>query len=364
MKRIRLEVRGTTDRSYDIVVGRGILAHIHNELEQLGRFSSLGLVTDEHVAPLAAKPLLDRLRSHKLSAELITLPAGETAKTMLTVEDLCQQLLAHGFDRQSLLLAVGGGVVGDITGFAAAIFMRGINYVQVPTTLLAQVDSAIGGKTGVDLPAGKNLLGAFHQPRLVLSDPDVLASLPPDARREGLAEVIKTALIGDPQLFSILEREGSSLLDFDNPILETIIAKSCRVKCRVVSQDEQEGGLRRILNFGHTFGHALEAASHFGVPHGQAVAIGMGIALQLSEEWCGLANDVAARALSLIRKVGLPLELPGDTNFEAVLSALERDKKIEANVCHLILLEKIGQPAIHPIPIGELRRRLEVTTTQ
>jgi 3-dehydroquinate synthase len=302
--------------------------------------------------------LQDYFSSHRIETVLLTIPAGETAKTMTTVRDLCQQLVAHAFDRQSLLLAVGGGVVGDVTGFTASIYLRGIRYIQVPTTLLAQVDSAIGGKTGVDLPSGKNLIGAFHQPLLVVADPDVLNTLSTDARREGLAEIIKTALIAEPNLFSLLEREGGRLLESDNPLLETIIAQACGVKCRVVSEDEHEAGLRRILNFGHTIGHALEAASHYKISHGQAVAAGMGVALRFSKQWTGLSQEQAKRATTVIEQVGLPTELPEDINTEALLSALEKDKKIQAGVCHFVLLSEIGRPVIHPIPIAELRQSL------
>ena len=363
MKRLRLELKKDTDRSYDVLVGRGILASLHSEIQRLGSFSSFGLVTDEVVRPLVAEPLQNQLRSHSIDTTLIALPPGESAKTIETVLDLCQQLLAHGFDRRSLLLAVGGGVVGDITGFAAAIYMRGIPYIQVPTSLLAQVDSSLGGKTGVDLPSGKNLLGALHQPRLVLSDLDVLTSLSLDARRDGFSEVIKAALIEDPELFSILEREGADLLDTDNPHLETIIAKACEVKCRVVNRDEHESGLRRILNFGHTLGHALEAATNYDISHGQAVAAGMAVAIRFSQRWAGLTQDEADRALALIRNLGLPTELPGDIHPESLLSALEKDKKIQAGICHFVLISNIGQAVIHSIPVDELQRRLEEEVT-
>jgi 3-dehydroquinate synthase len=316
-------------------------------------------VTDEVVRPLVAEPLQNQLQSNSIDTTLIALPPGESAKTIGTVLDLCQQLLSQGFDRRSLLLAIGGGVVGDITGFAAAIYMRGIPYIQVPTTLLAQVDSSLGGKTGVDLPSGKNLLGAFHQPRLVLSDLDVLTSLSSDARRDGFAEVIKAALIEDPDLFSILENEGADLLDTSNPLLETIITKACAVKCRVVNRDERESGLRRILNFGHTLGHALEAATHYNITHGQAVAAGMAVAIRFSQRWAGLTKDAADRALALIRNLGLPTELPGDIHSESLLSALEKDKKIQAGICHFVLISNIGQAVIHSLPVEELQRRLE-----
>lgn len=362
LKRIRLDLKSKTDRSYDVLVGRGILAGLHSEIQRLGSFSSFGLVTDEVVRPLVAEPLQDQLRSNSIDTTLIALPPGESAKTIGTVLDLCQQLLVQGFDRRSLLLAVGGGVVGDITGFAAAIYMRGIPYIQVPTTLLAQVDSSLGGKTGVDLPSGKNLLGAFHQPRLVLSDLDVLTTLSSDARRDGFAEVIKAALIEDPELFSILEKEGADLLDTSNPLLETIIAKACEVKCRVVNRDEHESGLRRILNFGHTLGHALEAAANYNISHGQAVAIGMGLAVRLSRQWAGLSEDNADRALDLIQKLGLPTDIPQNIDPETLLVPLEKDKKIQAGICHFVLLAEIGRAAIHPIPVGDLQKSLQKIT--
>ncbi|MGB6928518.1 MAG: 3-dehydroquinate synthase, partial [Syntrophobacteria bacterium] len=364
MKRLRLELKKDTDRSYDVLVGRGILASLHSEIQRLGSFSSFGLVTDEVVRPLVAEPLQDQLRSNSIDTTLIALPPGESAKTIGTVLDLCQQLLVHGFDRRSLLLAVGGGVVGDITGFAAAIYMRGIPYIQVPTTLLAQVDSSLGGKTGVDLPSGKNLLGAFHQPRLVLSDLDVLTTLSSEARRDGFAEIIKAALIEDPELFSILEKEGADLLDTGNPLLETIIAKACEVKCRVVNRDEHESGLRRILNFGHTLGHALEAAANYNISHGHAVAIGMGLAVQLSRQWAGLSEDNADRALDLIQKLGLPTDIPQNIDPETLLVPLEKDKKIQAGICHFVLLAEIGRALIHPIPVENLRRELGNITSQ
>jgi len=358
MQRIRLKLRGRTGRSYDVIIGRSILNDLHQEIKRLGSFSSYGLVTDDAVKPLVAEPLRASLRSHDINATLFSFPPGESKKNSETVLDLCQQLIGQGFDRKSLLIAVGGGVVGDITGFTAAIYMRGIPYIQVPTTLLAQVDSAIGGKTGVDLPSGKNLIGAFHQPLAVASDPNVLTTLPLEARRAGFAEVIKAALIAEPELFTILETEGIGLLDSDNELLETVIGKACEVKCRVVSQDEHESGLRRILNFGHTFGHALETALNYTISHGEAVAAGMGVAIRFSRQWAGLGEDESNRALNLIQSMGLPTDLPEKVDSEALVAALQKDKKIQANICHLVLLAKIGQAIIHPIPVDDLRRSL------
>jgi 3-dehydroquinate synthase len=363
MQRLHLELKGETDRSYDVLVGRGILNELHSEIRRIGSFSAYCMVTDDLVKPLVAEQLQASLRSHNISSELLSLPPGESAKNMEIVLQLCQQLIARGFDRKSLLIAVGGGVVGDVAGFAAAIFMRGIPYIQVPTTLLAQVDSAIGGKTGVDLPSGKNLLGAFHQPLLVLSDPNVLSTLSVETRREGFAEIVKAALIADSALFSLLENEGANLLENSNEVLETIIAMAAEVKCRVVSHDEHESGLRRILNFGHTLGHALEAASQYSFTHGQAVAAGMGVAIRFSQKWAGLEQNEADRALRLIQRLGLPASLPGGIHSEALLSALEKDKKIQGNICHFVLISKIGQAVIQPIPLEELQRRLEQEVT-
>ena len=359
MQRLRLELKAETDRSYDVLVGRGILNALHREIKGIGNFSSYGLVTDDCVKTLVAEQLQANLSSHNIHSELLSFPPGESAKNMGIVLQLCEQLIARGFDRKSLLIAVGGGVVGDVAGFAAAIYMRGIPYIQVPTTLLAQVDSSIGGKTGVDLPTGKNLLGSFHQPLLVVSDPDVLVSLPVETRREGFAEIIKAALIADAELFSLLEKERAYLLENDNEVLETIIAKAAEVKCRVVSHDEHESGLRRILNFGHTLGHAVEAASQYKLTHGESVAAGMGVAIRFSQEWAGLDRDEADRALKLIRGLGLPTELPKNIHSESLLSALEKDKKIHGNICHFVLISQIGKAVIQPITVEDLQRSLD-----
>ena len=358
MTTIRLNL-SSPDRSHDVVVERGILRRLHQELRQVADFSRIGLVTDDVVRRCVAEALQTELRGRDMETVLFSFPAGEKTKSVETVLDLCRRLLTSGFDRRSVLLAVGGGVVGDITGFAAAIYLRGIRFIQVPTTLLAQVDSAIGGKTGVDLTSGKNLIGSFHQPLLVLIDPDVLATLPREAMQEGFAEVIKVALAADPILLKLVEDHGSDLLDPLHRKLEEVIVRACQAKCRVVSQDEQEAGLRRILNFGHTVGHALEAASGYTLSHGRAVAVGMGAAIRCSELWAGLERDQATRALGVIERLGLSTKIPAEVELEAVLASLERDKKIEGEVCHFVLLGKIGRPVVKAIPIRELRMELE-----
>jgi len=357
MTTIRLKLPGP-DRSHDVVIERGILGRIHEEMRKFGDFSRIGLVTDDVVRRHVAEPLQRELKVRGIEAVLFSFPAGEKTKSAETVLDLCQRLLAVGFDRQSVLLAVGGGVVGDVTGFAAAIYLRGIRYIQVPTTLLAQVDSAIGGKTGVDLTSGKNLIGSFHQPLFVVIDPEVLATLPREAMREGFAEVIKVALVADPSLLDLVEEHGVDLLDPRHRELEQVILRACRAKCRVVSEDEQEAGLRRILNFGHTVGHALEAASGYTLSHGRAVAVGMAAAIRCSERWTGLERGQATRALGVVEGLGLFTKIPATVRLEAVLASLERDKKVEGEVCHCVLLAEIGTPVVKAIPIRELRIEL------
>ena len=358
MTTIRLNL-SSRDRSHDVVVERGILRRLHQEMRQLGDFSHIGLVTDDIVRGHVTEPLQAELAGRGMETVLFSFPAGEKTKSVETVLDLCRRLLASGFDRHSVLLAVGGGVVGDITGFAAAIFLRGIRHIQVPTTLLAQVDSAIGGKTGVDLTSGKNLIGSFHQPLFVVIDPDVLATLPRGAMQEGFAEVIKVALVADPTLLEIVEDHGAALLDPLHRQLEEVVLRACGAKCRVVSEDEQEAGLRRILNFGHTVGHALEAASGYTLSHGRAVAVGMAAAIRCSERWTGLERGQATRALKVIERLGLSTKMPAAVEPEAVLASLESDKKIEGAVCHFVLLGKIGSPVVKAIPLRELRKELE-----
>lgn len=358
MTTIRLNL-SRPDRSHDVVVERGILRRLHQEMRQLGDFSRIGLVTDDTVRRHVAEPLQAALEGRGMETVLFSFPAGEKTKSVETVLELCRRLLASGFDRGSVLLAVGGGVVGDITGFAAAIFLRGIRYVQVPTTLLAQVDSAIGGKTGVDLTAGKNLIGSFHQPLLVVIDPDVLGTLPREAMQEGFAEVIKVALVADPTLLELVEDHGADLLDPLHRDLEEVVLRACEAKCRVVTEDEQEAGLRRILNFGHTVGHALEAASGYTLSHGRAVAVGMAAAIRCSERWTGLERGQATRALEVMERLGLSTKMPAAVELEAVLASLESDKKIEGEVCYFVLLGKIGSPVVKAIPLRKLRKELE-----
>src|SRR5690242_9636105 len=269
------------------------------------------VVSDEHVAPLYAERVRDAMEGCGVDPDVLVLPAGEAHKHLDAVSKIFDALAQLGATRDACVIALGGGVVGDIAGFAAACWMRGIDFVQFPTTLLAMVDSSVGGKTGVDHPAGKNLIGAFHQPRAVVADLGTLATLPDRELRAGLAEVVKTACIGDADFFGWLEAHADALLAADTEILTHAIARCCRFKAGVVERDEREAGERALLNFGHTFGHAIEAQAGYGtLLHGEAVAVGMLLAARLSVR-LGMADENDTQRLrALLQAFGLPLELP------------------------------------------------------
>ena len=278
----------------------------------------------------------------------IVVPAGETAKSLKTVQACYDQLAAARLERKSFIVALGGGVVGDLAGFVAATYLRGIPFVQVPTTLLAQVDSSVGGKVGVNLRAGKNLVGSFYQPRLVLCDLETFSTLPAREYRSGLAEVIKYGIIYDAQLFTRLERELPKLLKRDPDTLATVIARCCQIKAEVVRQDETEHGLRAILNFGHTIGHALEAISKYGkYLHGEAISLGQVAAARLSAKIAGLADRDAQRISALLERAGLPIHLRlGPTERSNLLSAMKLDKKVSGGEIKFVLAKRIGKVAI------------------
>ncbi len=276
---------------------------------------------------------------------ILFLPSGEQHKRLCTLERLAEELAQAGADRSSVLLAFGGGVVGDISGFLAAVFMRGIDYVQIPTTMLAQVDSSIGGKTGVNLAGGKNLVGSFHHPRLVLSDPALLSTLPAAELRAGLFESVKAGLIRDPALFQFMERERESLLAGDSGALLHVLAASVRVKTDLVAADERESGQRMLLNFGHTIGHALEAVTGYAtLLHGEAVGWGMRVALMASRNRALLSASDTSRALGLLDALGLPALPP--LSAEALLAAAASDKKNRSGIRRFVLLRGIGEAVV------------------
>ncbi|MGH8214846.1 MAG: 3-dehydroquinate synthase [Rhodanobacteraceae bacterium] len=308
------------------------------------------VVSDEHVAPLYAQRLREALvwaSGQPVQVETLVLPAGEAHKDLAAAAKVLDALAKLGATRDACVLALGGGVVGDIAGFAAACWMRGVDFVQVPTTLLAMVDSSVGGKTGVDHPAGKNLIGAFHQPRAVIADLDTLATLPDRELRAGLAEVIKTACIGDADFFAWLEGHADELLTRDVDAIGHAIATCCRFKAGVVARDEREAGERALLNFGHTFGHALEAEAGYGtLLHGEAIAVGMVLAARLSAT-LGMAEPADTQRLAgLLRRCGLPVVPPPGLAADALLARMRLDKKNRAGSLRLILWRGVGRAEI------------------
>ncbi|MCI5211151.1 MAG: 3-dehydroquinate synthase [Candidatus Electrothrix sp. ATG2] len=337
---------GLDDRSYPIRISSGVMAEIGADLRERKIGKKYGVIADDTVAELYGTQCMQSLEAAGIRAELITFPHGEENKNMATVASLASELAQHGFDRGDALIALGGGVTGDITGFLAAAYMRGIPFVQVPTTLLSQVDSSVGGKTGVDLPEGKNLVGVFYQPQAVYIDTDVLRTLPPDELRGGLAEVIKYGVIHDAAFFSFLEEHRDAVLALQQDIITQLIARCCTIKAWVVEQDEREGGLRRILNFGHTIGHAVEAASNFQLIHGKAVAIGMCAAADLAVRTGCLAAQDALRIRELVEQYELPVAIPAGLDRQLMKKYLLHDKKTVAGRVFYILPEAVGKVVI------------------
>jgi 3-dehydroquinate synthase len=321
------------------------LAALGRECRRLDLGARCALICDAHVWPLYGNAALRSLTRAGFKPLVVRIPAGETAKNLRIVQSCYDRLAGHRLERKSFVIALGGGVVGDLAGFVAATYLRGIPFVQVPTTLLAQVDSSVGGKVGVNLEAGKNLVGAFYQPRLVLGDLKTLDTLPVPEYRSGLAEVIKYGIIWDAKLFARLERDLSNLLRREPKTLAGVIARCCEIKAEVVRRDETEGGLRAILNFGHTIGHALEATSGYGTYlHGEAIAIGQVAAARLSSQLAGLPAEQAERIERLLQRAGLPtaLKAPGRRRLQ-LLKAMALDKKVADGEVKFVLAKRIGR---------------------
>ncbi|HXD00147.1 MAG TPA: 3-dehydroquinate synthase [Verrucomicrobiae bacterium] len=333
------------NRSYNILIGRGLLKGLGAACKKLGLGKHCAIISDSNVARHFGKAAQKSLARAGFDVLLIVVPAGETAKSLKTVQACYDRLAQHRLERKSFIVALGGGVVGDLAGFVAATYLRGVPFVQVPTTLLAQVDSSVGGKVGVNLKAGKNLVGAFHQPRLVLCDFDTLRTLPLREYRSGLAEVIKYGIIYDAALFKKLERDLPKLLKRDPKILSDVVARCCEIKAEVVGQDETDGGLRAILNFGHTIGHALEAISGYGkYLHGEAIAIGQVAAAGLSARLTGLPSADVQRIRNLFRRAGLPVTVKLEAAARKHLSsAMKLDKKVSGGEIKFVLAKKIGK---------------------
>ena len=344
--RVRIEL---AERSYDIHIAPGALRDPLS-YDGLPRSRDAMVVTNVTVGPLFAQALQDVLKARHARIHQVLLPDGEGFKDWQTLNLIFDELLRHGCDRKTVLYALGGGVVGDITGFAAACYMRGVPFVQIPTTLLAQVDSSVGGKTAINHPLGKNMIGAFYQPLRVIADLDTLKSLPRREVAAGLAEVIKYGPIADDAFFTWIERHAGELVELQPAALAHAVRRSCEIKAEVVGQDEREGGIRAILNFGHTFGHAIEAGLGFGTwLHGEAVGCGMVMAATLSMRLGLVEPAYVARLRALVERVGLPTKAP-DLGRDRWLELMRVDKKAEDGHVRYVVIEAPGRAAVRAVP--------------
>jgi len=351
-------------RSYPIEVGAGLLARAADIVLRAVPATSVAVLSHPHLAARYAQPLLTGLKERGVPAHLLTLPPGERHKNLATVARCYEALIEARIDRKGLLVTLGGGVPGDLGGFVAATYLRGISFVQIPTTLLAQVDASIGGKTGVDLARGKNLVGAFHQPRAVLIDTDTLNTLPARELRSGLAEVVKYGIIHDRAFFEHLLSAMPRLLRREPHALAEVIVRSCEIKAAVVGQDETEQGIRAILNFGHTVGHALEAVTSYRrYKHGEAIAIGMVSAALIGEEVGITPPDVTAAIITALNASKLPTLFPADVATEPLMEAMGRDKKSIGGKLQFVLAERLGSVLLaDDVPPSAVKAALERQT--
>jgi 3-dehydroquinate synthase len=341
MKKINIQF---DERSYPIYIGEGLISN-YELISQHILGKKVAIITNETVADIYLKTLMDTVSSHKELISII-LPDGESYKSKDSLDSIYAQLLENKADREITLIALGGGVIGDITGFAAATYMRGVNFIQIPTTLLSQVDSSVGGKTGINHPLGKNMIGAFYQPKCVISDMNVLKTLPSRELSAGLAEVIKYGLIRDNKFFEWLESHIQYLMEMNPKYLIEAVQRSCENKAAVVEADEFESGIRAILNLGHTFGHAIEVAQGYGNwLHGEAVGAGMVMAAKLSQSMGWLADKDVGRIVALIKKAGLPTE-PPKISVKKYMELMMLDKKTKDGQINLVLQKSIGDAVL------------------
>jgi 3-dehydroquinate synthase len=354
MQKVRVELG---ERSYDIVIDSGILSKIGERIKGFA-FSKVAVISNPTVFNLYGDVVINSLKNAGFEPLSVLIPDGEEYKNFSQTYQILTELLKNRLDRKSCLVALGGGVIGDITGFAASIYMRGVNFIQVPTTLLSQVDSSVGGKTGVNHELGKNMIGTFYQPKLVWIDIDTLKTLPKGELLCGIAEIIKYGVIWDGGLFEFLEKNRDSIFTLDPLSLTHIIKRSCEIKAEVVSLDEREAGLRAVLNYGHTIGHAIETETGYArFLHGEAVAIGMNLEAWLSEIMGFLERKDALKIKAVIDSYGLPSELPADLNADKLISHMKLDKKVEAGEMKFILPERIGKVKIQKgIDIENIRK--------
>ena len=337
---------GIVGRSYDILIDHNLLSKIGELISKRLEPSQTIVITHPSIRNLFGKKIESGLTTSGYLPDFIEIPEGESSKSLRQAEIVYDRMLEMNCDRKSTLIALGGGVVGDLTGFIAATYQRGISFVQIPTTLLSQVDSSVGGKTAVNHPRGKNMIGAFYQPKLVVVDIDTLQTLPPKEYRAGIAEVVKYGIIADEKLFTFLENHTKEILSLDRECLEYIIETSCAIKAKVVEKDELENRHRMILNFGHTFGHSIETLTNYTeYLHGEALAIGMIQAAWLSVETGECAKDVPIRITNLLKKFNLPID-PPNLKPEDIIRSMYHDKKTTHNKLRFILVKDIGSVKI------------------
>jgi len=322
-----------SERPYDVVVGAGILRESGERASAVVRPCRCAVVTDSHVGPIYAGPVATALEQAGFTPVVVTVAAGEVSKSLEQAGAVCEEMIQAGLDRSSAIFALGGGVVGDLAGFVASVYYRGIPFIQIPTSVVAQVDSSVGGKTGVNARGGKNLIGSFHQPRLVIADTDLLATLPPREFHQGFAEIIKHAAIRDPGMLGEMDD------------LPSLVARNVEIKAQIVGEDEFEtSGLRALLNFGHTIGHAIENAAGYGrYLHGEAISLGLVAACRLSVEKAGLPESDAAKVIGALKRFDLPLALPGDIASGAIQAAWRTDKKFAQGSIRYVLLRRLGE---------------------
>jgi len=348
---------GLDDRSYQIVLSPGLLSELPLQLKAAALPGKVAVITNTDLDALYGRKVLESLVTAGYDADLIVLPEGEEHKTLTTLNLIYDELIGLGYDRGCSLIALGGGVIGDTVGFAAATFLRGVPFVQIPTSLLAQVDSSVGGKTAVNHPLGKNLIGAFYQPKRVLIDIDTLKTLDRRELASGMAEVIKYGMIRDGEFFSWLEDNVGPLMALEPQSLMTAIRRSCQIKAEIVAADEREQSVRALLNFGHTFGHAIESLAGYGQwRHGEAVAVGMLVAAQIAQSRRMCAESDVFRLRTLLQRFELPVDFPSFA-FDDYISAMQRDKKVSDGTLTMVLNSGIGKAEL--VRIVDIRAEFE-----
>ncbi len=344
MTRIKVNLRKRIDSSYNIYIENNAFSKIAADLKRKPAGNKYAVITDSNVKRIFGKQLMKHLKRKRLDACMIDFPPGESNKRLKTIESIQERMLAKGLNRKSAVIAFGGGIAGDVAGFAAASYMRGIPFIQLPTSLLAMVDSSIGGKVGVDLPSGKNSSGAFKQPESVYIHLNALKSLPEREMRNGMAEVVKHAVMADKKLFSFLEKNVNRIMGGNMKILGKVIKRNCEIKGRIVEKDELEENLRKTVNYGHTVGHALEVLTNYRkYSHGEAIAIGMNAAAIISEKMGLMDSGDVKRQRLLLERIGLPTKIPKNISNAKILRELKKDKKVIDGVEKFVLPKKIGK---------------------